>query len=281
MESVTTRKSKWPSPIWLIPVLSVLVAGWLIWQQFLAGQQGIIITFDTGDGLKPGVPVKFRGVPVGSVDEILLSDDLKKVEVHASLNQGAEKLAREDSRFWIVKPEIGVAEARNLDTLVSGKYIAVKAGGGDKATQFKGLDAPPEQQPESGLRITLVADTLGSLKEGRKVFYRDVAVGTIGESHLSRDARHVEVEAVIKPAYAKLVRKNSEFWNSSGLDIDFGLFSGADIQASSLENLLRGGVSFATPDEAGALAGSGSRFTLHEKAEDDWKEWAPVLKWRK
>lgn len=280
MESVKTRKSKWPSPIWLVPVLSILVAGWLIWQQLLAGQQDIVITFKTGDGLKPGVPVKFRGVPVGSVDSISLSDDLKHVEVHASLNKGAEKLARKDSRFWIVKPEIGVTQARNLDTLVSGKYIAVKAGGGDKATHFKGLDAPPEQQPESGLRITLEARSLGSLKEGRKVYYRDVAVGTVGKSHLSRNARHVDIQVVIKPAYARLVRKNSKFWNSSGLDVDFGLFSGADIRASSLENLLRGGVSFATPDKAGPLAPPGTHFTLHKKAKDDWSQWSPALKWR-
>ena len=61
---------------------------------------------------------------------------------------------------------------------------------------------------------------------------------------------------------------------------DFGLFSGADIQARSVENLLRGGVSFATPNQAGGLAGPGTRFTLHDNAEDDWKEWAPVLGWQ-
>ena len=85
---------------------------------------------------------------------------------------------------------------------------------------------------------------------------------------------------VIQPRYAKLVRTNSRFWNSSGLDVDFGLFSGADIRASSVENLLRGGVSFATPDEAGSLAGAGRRFELNKEPEDEWLEWAPVLGWR-
>lgn len=280
METVQTRSSRWPSPIWLVPLISIVLAGWLLYQEFLSSDRQVVITFANGGGLKTGVPVKYRGVPVGKVDEIRLSDDLKQVEVHASLNQDAKELARENSRFWVVEPEIGVAGARNLDTLVEGKYIAVKPGDGEPASRFKGLSAPPEQQPESGLKLTLVADTLGSLKQGRKVFYRDLPVGTIGESKLARDARHVEIEVVIQPRYAKLVRTNSRFWNSSGLDVDFGLFSGADIRASSVENLLRGGVSFATPEEAGSLAGAGRRFELNKEPEDEWLEWAPVLGWQ-
>ncbi|MCC4309216.1 MlaD family protein [Alcanivorax marinus] len=280
MDQVQTRNTRWPSPIWLVPLISIVLAGWLLYQEFLSSDQTVVITFEQGSGLKPGVPVKYRGVPVGQIDEIRLSDDLDRVEVHASLNRDARALARENSRFWIVEPEIGVAGARNLDTLVEGKYIAVKPGEGEPETRFQGLSAPPDQQPESGLKLTLVADTLGSLKPGRQVFYRDLAVGTIGDSQLSRDARHVEIEVVIQPRYAKLVRTNSKFWNSSGLDVDFGLFTGADIRASSVENLLRGGVSFATPDQAGPLAGAGQRFELNSEAEDEWTEWAPILGWQ-
>lgn len=81
--------------------------------------------------------LRYRGVPVGSVDEIVLSDDLKHVTVHANLNRDAEKLAREKSRFWIVEPELGIAGARNLDTLVSGKYIAVEPGDGEPEKTFE------------------------------------------------------------------------------------------------------------------------------------------------
>ena len=200
--------------------------------------------------------------------------------VHASLNQDAEKLAREKSRFWIVEPELGIAGARNLDTLVSGKYIAVEPGEGESQKEFDGLETPPEQQPNLGLKITLVADHLGSLKKGRKIYYRDLQVGTIGESELSEGGRFVEIQAIIEPKYARLVRSNTRFWNSSGLTVDIGLFKGAEVQASSLENLLRGGISFATPPEAGPLAKAGERFDLYKQPEDDWREWAPIMKWK-
>ncbi len=280
METAEVKRSHWPSPIWLVPLLSLIVAAWLLYDQLLQRDVQIEISFENGAGIKSGVELRYRGVPVGSVDEIVLSDDLKTVNVHASLNRDAEKLAREKSKFWIVEPELGIAGARNLDTLVSGKYIAVEPGEGEPEKTFKGLETPPDQQPDLGLKITLVANQLGSLKKGRHIYYRDLEVGTIGESELSQDGRFVEIQAIIKPEYSKLVRTNSKFWNSSGLTVDVGLFKGAEVQASSLENLLRGGISFATPPEAGNLAGPGTRFELHREAEDDWHEWAPILKWQ-
>ena len=168
-----------------------------------------------------------------------------------------------------------------LDTLVSGKYIAVEPGEGESHKEFDGLETPPEQQPNLGLKITLVADHLGSLKKGRKIYYRDLQVGTIGESELSQDGRFVEIQAIIEPKYARLVRSNTRFWNSSGLTVDIGLFKGAEVQASSLENLLRGGISFATPPEPGVRwRKRGERFDLYKQPEDDWREWAPIMKWK-
>ncbi len=263
-----------------MPLLSLVVAGWLLYDQLLQRDVQIEIRFNSGAGIKPGVELRYRGVPVGSVDDIVLSDDLKTVRVQASLNRDAEKLARENSKFWIVKPELGIAGARNLDTLVSGKYIAVEPGDGDEANTFQGLETPPEQQPDLGLKITLVAPHLGSLKKGRHIYYRDLEVGTIGDSQLSEGSRFVEIQAIIKPEYSKLVRTNSVFWNSSGLTVDVGLFKGAEVQSSSLENLLRGGISFATPPAPGPLAEPGTRFELNREAEDEWQQWAPIMKWR-
>ncbi len=281
METPEVKRSRWPSPIWLVPLLSLLVAAWLLYDQLLQRDVQIEISFNSGAGIKSGVELRYRGVPVGTVDEIVLSDDLQTVNVHASLNRDAEKLARENSKFWIVKPEIGIAGARNLDTLVSGRYIGVEPGEGEARKEFVGLETPPDQQPDMGLKITLVASQLGSLKKGRHIYYRDLEVGTIGDSQLSEGSRYVEIQAIIKPEFRKLVRTNSVFWNSSGLTVDVGLFKGAEVQSSSLENLLRGGISFATPPEPGPLVEAGTRFELNREAEDDWQDWAPIMQWRK
>ena len=42
-------------------------------------------------------------------------------------------------------------------------------------------------------------------------------------------------------AYDELVTTATRFWNASGLDVDFGLFSGLKIKTESLEAILAGG----------------------------------------
>ena len=62
----------------------------------------------TAEGLEAGkTKIKSRSVDVGVVETVTLSDDLSKVMVQARLNAGMEKLLRQDSAFWVVKPQIG------------------------------------------------------------------------------------------------------------------------------------------------------------------------------
>ena len=42
--------------------------------------------------------------------------------------------------------------------------------------------------------------------------------------------------------------QQSQFWNTSGMRIDAGVFSGVSIDSESIETLLSGGIAFATPE---------------------------------
>jgi paraquat-inducible protein B len=57
------------------------------------------------------------------------------------------------------------------------------------------------------------------------------------------------------------VRSNSSFWLASGIHADLNLLH-PSINVSSLDSLIRGGVSFATPEPEGDLAAAGTVFTL-------------------
>ena len=59
-----------------------------------------------------------------------------------------------------------------------------------------------------------------------------------------------------------------------GLSVDLGL-TGIRMHLDTLESLVRGGVSFATPGDAGDPVRTGHRFTLHGQPDDDWLEWRP------
>ena len=83
----------------------------------------------------------------------------------------------------------------------------------------------------------------------------------------------------IEPPYDVLVRPGTRFWNASGVNIDVGLFSGASIRTESLESILAGGISFATPETSQSTAPvqSGEVFTLHGEANAEWLKWKPKI----
>jgi paraquat-inducible protein B len=133
----------------------------------------------------------------------------------------------------------------------------------------------PARKPK-GLEILLESFSVGSLKKGDPVYYRQIRVGEVGDHELTADAKTVRSRLRIEPRYATLVRSNSRFWNVSGIGVHFGL-GGLDIRTGSLETLLAGGVAFATPDEPGPKVEAGTVFPLHPKAEEEWERWSPLL----
>lgn len=244
-----------------------------------AREQGteITITFPDGSGLETEAPIRYQGIAVGRVKRIRLSDDLKRVIVTARLDESGARLARAQSRFWLVKPEIGLTGASNLDTLIKGLYIAVEPGGGPQKNRFEGSLAPPPRRVGAGLDVTLWARQRGSVEPGSKVFYRQVPVGEVRAINLSDTADSVSFAVTIEPRYAALVRQNTVFWNASGVQVDVSLFKGASFRTESLESVLKGGIAFATPDVPAALALPGARFRLETQPRTEWLEWKPRI----
>ncbi len=242
----------------------------------------ITITFDSAEGLEEGTKIKYHGINVGMVNTISFDPSMEKVIFSAHLNLTAGMLAKEGTRFWIVKPEFGLAAISNLGTLIAGDYIAIEpsAQGGKPANDFIGLKEPPVKEPASwGLPIVLVSDRLGSICVGNNVFYRNIVVGEVTSYELAATGDHVRIYLNIQKRYVPLVRENSVFWNASGADVDFGLFKGLEIKTESFEAILAGGIAFATPDtdKMGEVAQKDAVFKLNPKAQDSWLQWKPRI----
>ncbi|PNB72001.1 MCE family protein [Pseudomonas sp. GW456-E7] len=249
-----------------------------------ATQKGEVITIkvDRADGLRTGTPIRFKGLDVGKIEDVDLSDDLQSVLLTARITEVPERIARVGSQFWVVKPELGLIKTSNLETLVTGQYIevlpAAKSLGPQKS--FMALASPPEAvKREDGLSLVLSAARRGSLKAGVPVTYREITVGKVTGYELGQTADRVLIHILIEPKYAPLVRSGTRFWNTSGFDFDVGLFRGATVRTESLETMIQGGVAFATPD--GERMGSPARpeqtFALFDKFEEEWLGWAPKI----
>src|ERR1700722_6703823 len=133
------------SLIWLVPVLAALVGLSLVVNYWLQAGPEITINFQSAEGLDAGkTPVKYKNVVIGRVHKIRLSTDHKSVLVSVALEKSAEGFATEGTRYWVVRPRIGLGGVSGIDTLLSGSFIGADAG--DSSTpqdDFKGLEIPP------------------------------------------------------------------------------------------------------------------------------------------
>ncbi len=262
------------SKMWWVTLACFVVAFWLTWRSIPSKGPTIIIRFPDGHGLKAGDAVRHRGIDAGIVESVALSEDLSQITATVTLTPGASGLAREGSRFWIVRPQLSFAGVSGLETAVGAKYIGVSPGdpAASGRNEFDGLNAaPPDENSGEGIDIVLRSDAKHGVSVGAPVSWRGVEVGQILSINLSPDARYVDVHAQINADYTRLLRTSSQFWVTSGLGIDVGL-SGVRLNADSLSTIVRGGVSFATPavSKDKSPVTSGQMFVLQDKPDPEW-----------
>lgn len=254
---------------WIVPIIAALIAGWLVWRSIPETSAIVTLTAPKADGLSAtNTQVKYRGVPIGIVTQIVLEDDLGATRLTIELDEGYEEFAKAGAQYWIVRPEFSTGNLESLRTIVSGPYIAAQPGDGNIETEFDVLPHPPVSAEESiGARITLLLPHLQSIKRSTRISWRGKAIGQVLDTRLNQNGQQVHITVGLAQEYLHLVRKNSVFWNSGGLDVEFGLFSGAEVRAESMQALLQGDISVATPEEPGAHLEGGEVFTLYPKPE--------------
>ena len=237
------------SPIWLVPIVAALIGLWLVYATLSNQGPLITMTMVNAEGIEAGkTMIKARSVEVGTVQSVRLSEDLSHVVVTARMAVDTEDLLRQDSQMWVVKPRIERQGISGLGTLLSGAYIELLPGKGKKyADHFAVLDTPPVAQPdEKGLRIQLISDQSRGLNIGDPVMYRGFTVGRVEQSHFSAGSRQMEYQLFISAPYDSLVTSNARFWLNGGLRFEAST-EGVKFETGSLENIIKGGISFDVP----------------------------------
>jgi paraquat-inducible protein B len=250
------------SYIWIVPLIAAIVGAYLFYKSEIDVGPTITITFEDGTNVASSSKLVYRGLQVGVVAAVALDASLGHVNVRARLDRPASGLARKGSQFWIVEPRVSVDEITGLSTLLSGSYIQVAPGSGAEATHFVGLSRPPVvASGEQVLSLALEADDVSLLQVGDAITYRGVQVGEITKISLPQEGPSIRIDVAIEAAHAFLVRTNSMFWLASGIHADLSLLH-PSVDISSLDSLIRGGISFATPEPEGDPAAAGAVFPL-------------------
>lgn len=226
------RKRRQISPFWLLPLVAIFIAGWLLFQHWAERGTDITIEFTSAPGVVANrTPIRYQGVEVGLVQSVAISKNMKTIIVTASVNKDMRPALNSGTKFWLVTPKASLAGVSGLDALVGGNYIGMLPSTGTEQFSFVAQDTPPQLDIDKGeLLIHLTAPDLGSLNENSPIYYRKVPVGYISDYTILPDNQGVSISAVVKKPYVHLVRKESQFWNVSGLQGSFDLKSGASVK---------------------------------------------------
>jgi paraquat-inducible protein B len=243
------------SPLWLIPIVTVIVGIAMVYHAWT--QQGPLITieFSSAEGLEAHkTKIKTREVEIGQVEDIGLNKDLSGVIVSARIHQEFADLLVEGSRFWVIEPSISLAGVSGLETILTGQYIQLSPGNSAKREDhFVGLNAPPlTPLGTPGRRIHLTTDGDFSFAAGDKITYRGINVGRIEEFEFNFQDGKIYYSAFIDAPYDQLITRNTRFWKNSGIRAEL-TSQGFAVESVSLDSILTGGITFTTP--GGAIGG--------------------------
>jgi paraquat-inducible protein B len=272
-EAVATPRSRWRLQlVWLVPIVAVLIGGWLAVQAVLQKGPTITISFKTGEGIEAGkTKIKFKDVDIGLVNSVVLSKDRRNVIVGAELAKDATSMLVDDTRFWVVRPRISGGTVSGLGTLLSGSYIGADVGAKTTSRHdFVGLENPPVFAKDvPGREFVLKSEDMGSLDVGTPIFFRRLQVGQVKSYTLDGDGNGVTLTIFVNEPYDKYVQEDTRFWHASGVDVSVGS-AGVNIVTQSMVAVVIGGLAFQSPSDSAGVppAAANTEFRLfHDRAE--------------
>lgn len=234
------------SSIWLVPAVALAIGVWMAYDT--VSSRGALITLEmvNAEGVEAGKTlVKVKDVTVGRVESVSLTEDYARAQASIRMMDGTDGMLTEDARFWVVKPRVGRDGISGLGTILSGSYIELEPGSGERGRrEFEALSQPPVMRSgEQGTSLLLHGDQGNQLSAGDPVTFRGYTVGRIQSVDFDIEQQRNEFRVFIQHPFSELVTDNVRFWQSSGVSLQLGA-DGVRVDIGSLESMLVGGVTF-------------------------------------
>ena len=240
----------------------------------------ITIVFADVEGLQANFSqLTYKGVNVGKVTNVRLNEN-QQVEVNALIYSDFASFAKAGTVYYLKKPRISLQEVANAGSAIMAVNIGViKSDNQVVQTKFEGLEGQPSVEKSHFGTVFKVDDiTASSVNLDAPVYYKNVQIGKVSKIDLSDDGSKVVVDCLIYDKYKKFIRKNSEFYDISGFEMKFSIFSGSKVESNTFTSLLKGGLVVVTPYEYAEIANPKDKFTLVKTLREDWKSISPSIK---
>jgi len=260
------RRTIWPNLVWGIPLVALLIVGYLGVKALFNRGEVVTVTFSRAAGAKAGMTkVLYQGIEAGQLIKIEPNADGRRLDFLLRLVPAAKSGLNTNARFWLIGANPNFSDLSSLKAVVSGIAIGYAPGeGGETADRFEGLDQAPLILPgDKGTRYALRAHSLNSIHEGSIVLFHGQAIGKIIGVQFDGN-RAFRLQAFIDQPYDSLVRRGARFWKISPLRLSF---TGGGITANlaPLSTLLAGGIDFEvdTTNPSDPQSPADTEFTLY------------------
>jgi len=241
----------------------------------------ITIVFDDVEGIHEQFSqLTYKGVKVGKVTNISLNSK-QEVVVRAQIFDDYDSFTKEGTVFYLKKPKISLQEVSNIGSTVMAVNIGViKSKKAKYQTKFKGFDTLPSlDKSYHGTIFKVYTTNASSANVDSPIYYKNVQIGKINNIDLSEDASTVIMDCLIYEKYTKFIRTNSVFYDISGFNMKFSIFSGSKVESNTFTSILKGGLMVVTPYEYNRPANTKDKFILKEELREDWKSISPSIKY--
>ncbi|MDZ4730062.1 MAG: intermembrane transport protein PqiB [Xanthomonadales bacterium] len=238
------------SALWLLPLITLLVGGWMVYDDWSKQGPQITIEFASAEGLEKGkTKIKTLEVEVGQVEEITLNKELDGVLITARIDYEFKHLLADDSLFWVVQPNVSRSGVSGLGTILTGQYIQFTPGKTtEKDRHFRGLDSPPITPVNTpGIHLRLVTQGDFYFSRGDFIHYQGIRVGKVEEVDFNFAERKIYYQVFIEAPYHQLISSETRFWKASGIRAEL-TGSGFELDVGPIDSLILGGLSFTVPD---------------------------------
>jgi len=244
-----STKFHFVTSIWMLPIVALLISGWLAYEYFSQLGPEIRIIFPKNEGLKVGQSaIKYKDVSIGIVKKVELQEDGEGVTVVARMDKSATNYLNENTKFWIVKPEVGLSGVSGLETLITGTYINMYTQQGHEfIDKFHGLHQAYRKVNE-GEYFHLNAPIGYSIKKGTPLYFKNMKVGYVEYINIALDGQSIDFIVFINKLYLPYLHTDSKFWVTSAItmDIDNGKLN---VNMAPITHLLHGGIAFSSTGE--------------------------------
>lgn len=211
---IPTRAIRSTTRLWWVTFVAVVAAIVLVAMSLKAHGPTITIRFADGHGLKAGDVLRFRGIAIGEVTDVVLTPDLGQVSVKVQLEPKAAHVARRGSQFWIERPRISLSRVSGLETVVGAKFLGVIPGPSDgpAASEFDGIESPPTLYEPESLEVAIRFREGHGLQVGDPLRHRGIVVGEVTSVDLNHELSAVSVRVRLIGEAHHLAREGTQFW---------------------------------------------------------------------